>query len=162
MTQVYVGIGSNIDRINNVKGGILALKQQFGKVIVSPVYECRPFGFEGDNFYNLVVGFETNSDVEKLHSELRRIEFQFGRKRNEPRFSSRTLDIDLLLYGDLVSKKRGIPRHDIIKYDFVLKPLADIAPHWRHPKTGAVITSMWAIFDKSKSALTTVTLNLND
>jgi len=162
MTQVYVGIGSNIDRDKNVQGGIIELKRRFENIIVSPVYLCPAFGFEGDDFYNLVVGFETNKDVDQVSSELREIEFQFGRKRNETRFSSRTLDIDLLLYGDLVNSTHDIPRSDILKYAFVLKPLADIAPDLVHPTTGRAIASIWSEFNKPEFEFTQTKLDLND
>jgi len=162
MIQVYVGGGSNIDRVNNINTGVAALKEQFSNVIVSPVYESRPFGFEGNNFYNFVAGFETGLDIESLCAALRRIERQCGRQRNQARFSSRTLDIDLLLYGDLVSEEKGIPRQDIAKYDFVLKPLADIAPESPHPQTGVPMASMWTVYAETKSILADVELNLND
>ena len=117
MTQVYLGIGSNIDRETNIHGGLNALKSRYGKLQTSPIYESRAYGFDGDDFYNLVVSFDTDRDVESLEKELREIEYQFGRQRNEERFSSRTLDIDLLLFGDLVCDKHELPRADITEYE---------------------------------------------
>lgn len=152
-TQVYLGIGSNIDRETNIRGGLNKLKSQYGELRISPVYESTTFGFEGDDFYNLVVGFNTEISVDELEIQLREIEYQFGRKRNETRYSSRTLDIDLLLYGDLVSEQHHVPRVDITEYGFVLKPLCDIEPDLIHPVTGETMSALWEKFDASKQPM---------
>ena len=149
-TKVYLGIGSNIDRENNIRGGLRELKSRYGELQISPVYESKAFGFDGDNFYNLVIGFNTDFGVNELEDQLREIEYQFGRKQNETRYSSRTLDIDLLLYGDLVSEKYHVPRDDIIEYGFVLKPLCDIEPDLIYPVTGETMCTLWKKFDSSK------------
>ena len=159
MVQIYVGIGSNIDREKNISGGITELKKKFESVIVSPVYECASCGFEGADFLNLVAGFETEQDIEQVSNSLRDIEFRFGRKRSQERFSSRTLDIDILLYGDYINAEKGIPRADIVDYDFVLKPFVDIAPDLIHPQMGKKLSSLWSDFDKSNSKLTRILMN---
>ena len=146
LVQVYVGIGSNIDREDNVRGGLTELKSRYGDLDISPIYESKAFGFAGDDFYNLVVGFQTNFGVADIEAELRQIEYQFGRKRMETHYSSRTLDIDLLLYGDLVSDTHELPRADIIEYAFVLKPLCDLAPDLVHPVNGKTIRKLWDSF----------------
>lgn len=156
VTQVYVGIGSNIDRENNIHGGLLELKSRYGELEISPVYESKAFGFEGDDFFNLVAGFKTERSVGDVETGLREIEFQFGRKRNETRYSSRTLDIDLLLYGDLVCDKHQLPRVDIIEYGFVLKPLCDIAPKLVHPVTNKTISQLWNKFQSSEQEMNQV------
>ena len=158
-TKVYVGIGSNIDRETNIRGGIEELRTRYGKLDVSPVYECKAYGFEGDDFYNLVVGFTTNIGIEELATQLREIEYQYGRKRKETRYSSRTLDIDLLLYGDLVCDKHELPRTDIIEYAFVLKPLCDLAPDLVHPGVGETMSSLWEDFDMQEQTLSQITLH---
>ncbi len=143
--RAYVGIGSNIDREDNIQGGLARLREEFGKLIVSAVYESRSYGFSGDNFYNLVAGFDTDLPVSSVAERLREIEYEFGRQRSQEKFSSRTLDIDLLLYGDLVCNDENLvlPREDVLKYSFVLCPLADIAAAELHPVTGTSYAKHW-------------------
>jgi 2-amino-4-hydroxy-6-hydroxymethyldihydropteridine diphosphokinase len=160
MTHVFVGIGSNIDRQKNIQGGIAALSKKFGDLKISPVFESKPFGFEGDDFYNLVVGFDTQLDIENVNGLLRGIEFQFGRHRTERHFSSRTLDIDLLLYGNLVSNEHHVPRHDVTDYSFVLCPLAMIAPDLKHPVSGQLMCDLWQNFDKKIHEISQVNIDL--
>ncbi len=157
-TQVYLGIGSNIERKKNICAGVNELKSRYGELQISPVYESKAFGFDGDDFYNLVVGFKTDFSIDELEVQLREIEYQFGRKRNETHYSSRTLDIDLLLYGDLVCDKHELPRIDITNYAFVLKPLYDLDPDLVHPVIGETIGSLWKNFNKKEHSLNTITL----
>ena len=158
MPRVYVGIGSNIDRENNIRGAVHELTARYGPLILSPVYESRAVGFAAENFYNLVAGFDTGEPIEDIKETLARIESQYGRARGENRFSARTLDLDLLLYGDTVrhDDRVDLPHPDIRRYAFVLRPLADIAPDGRHPETGLVYVKMWEQFDKNKQELTAV------
>ncbi len=149
MTRVYLGIGSNIDRDINIRDGLKELQSRYGELTVSPVYESKAFGFDGDDFYNLVVGLSTELDIEALGKQLREIEYQFGRGKNEIRYSSRTLDIDLLMFGDHISEKHHVPRSDITEFWFVLKPLFDIAPSLQHPLTGQTMVQLWEKFDST-------------
>ena len=155
MTRVYVGIGSNIDRDANIRGGIAALKDQFGDVVVSRIYESPAFGFEGDNFYNLVAGFDTSCSLNELAEKLRTIEYTFGRKRHTERFLPRKLDIDLLLFGNLVchDDQYDLPRDDIVRYAFVLCPLAEIAGQERHPELGESYAELWRVFDDNEQQI---------
>ena len=143
MTQVYVGIGSNIDREFNVRGGITRIKSLYDNVVMSQVYECPAFGFEGKDFFNLVVGFTTDQSLSKVAEMLRQIEFEFGRRRTETKYASRSLDIDILLFDDVISKEYKLPREDILEYAFVLKPLAEIAPEYIHPEKNKTISELW-------------------
>ena len=145
--RVYVGVGSNIEREKNIRGGLAALARRYGALTLSPVYQARAIGFAGDDFFNLVAAFDTGKTVAELENDLYRIEFEHGRRREEDRFSARTLDLDLLLYGDLVSGRHRVPRADITKYAFVLKPLFDLAPDLVHPQTGRRIAAIWQAFD---------------
>lgn len=155
MTRVYVGIGSNIDPQANIPRGIELLRKAFGPLIISPVYESQAIGFVGDNFYNLVVGFDTALPPQTLIEELHAIEFQCGREREAPHFSARTLDLDLLLYGDRILHEGDLelPRRDILKYAFVLRPLSDIAGDRLHPVLGQSIKDLWQGFDQAAQPL---------
>ena len=134
LAQVFIGVGSNIDREENIRAGLRELRTQFSNVNISTIYETIAVGFEGDNFFNLVVGLETDLTPKELQDKLHEIESQFGRKRGGPRYVSRTLDLDLLLYDDVVCEEEGIqiPREDVIKFAFVLRPLSEIAGYLRH------------------------------
>lgn len=149
MPRVYVGIGSNIDRGNSIRGAVRELTAHYGSLTLSPVYESKALGFEGENFFNLVAGFDSAESIERIKQTLSRIESQFGRVRQSRRFDARTLDLDLLLYGDRVQHdgQADLPHPDIRRYAFVLRPLADIAPDWRHPETGLSCAEMWRQFD---------------
>ncbi|MCK0153375.1 2-amino-4-hydroxy-6-hydroxymethyldihydropteridine diphosphokinase [Alcanivorax sp. S6407] len=137
-TQVYLSLGSNIDREHNIRSGLDALEAVFGELEISPVYESEAVGFDGDAFYNLVVGIRTAMAVAELTSCLKGMEKDHGRVRGEKKFASRTLDIDILTYGDAVGSIDGVqlPRDEILKHAFVLKPLVDLAPDGVHPETG--------------------------
>jgi 2-amino-4-hydroxy-6-hydroxymethyldihydropteridine diphosphokinase len=133
--KIFVGIGSNIDREKNIKSCITILKDIYGDILISPVYETEAMGFNGPNFYNLVSCFETKESVYDLKSVLNEIENSHGRHASETKFSSRTLDIDILYYDNLIlsDDKIQIPRKEICEYDFVLKPLVDLVPDFIHP-----------------------------
>ena len=158
MTRVYVSMGSNIEREHNIRAGLAALREHYGALAVSSVYDSHAVGFAGDDFYNLVVGFDTAEDVRTVAHTLERIEHEHGRARGAARFNSRTLDLDLLLYGDLVLHEPGLklPRADILKYAFVLWPLAEIAGQWRHPQEGRTYMELWQRFDKEQQKLVRV------
>ncbi|ESS70287.1 2-amino-4-hydroxy-6-hydroxymethyldihydropteridine pyrophosphokinase [Methyloglobulus morosus KoM1] len=151
MPTGYISIGSNIDRDKHIPASIKALTENFGKLILSSVYESEAVGFSGDAFYNLVAGFESDLDVKEIVVQLRQIELDNGRNRECKKFSSRTLDLDLLLYGDLIidDGRIQIPRNEIERYAFVLEPLAEIAGHLRHPVSHRRYGEMWDLFDKS-------------
>jgi 2-amino-4-hydroxy-6-hydroxymethyldihydropteridine diphosphokinase len=138
MTQVYLSLGSNIEPQRYLKKALAALRADFGDLIVSPVYESLAVGFVGDNFLNLVVAIDTDLSVASLSSLLRDLEEANGRQRQTTKFSSRTLDIDILTYGDAVGVIDGVqlPRTEIERYGFVLRPLADIAAEQRYPVSG--------------------------
>ncbi len=155
MARVYVSIGSNIDRDENIRGGVAALRTHFGELTLSTVYESESVGFDGDNFYNLVAAFDTEEAVGEVARVLHEIENAHGRTREGPRFSSRTLDIDMLLYNDLVMHegKLELPRDEITKNAFVLWPLAEIAPALKHPVLKQNYAELWAAFDKEKQPL---------
>lgn len=163
MPRVYVSLGSNIDRERNLRGGLTDLRARFGALELSPVYESEAVGFAGEPFLNLVVAFQADDPVEAVDAALTRIEEAHGRERGGERFAPRTLDLDLLLYGDLV--KRGpdltVPRDEILTYAFVLRPLADLAGEARHPLTGRTFRTHWADFDDPDQRLRPVEVVLD-
>lgn len=162
VAQVFIGVGSNVDRENNVRAGIRALYEQFVNVVTSTIYETRAVGFAGDNFYNMVVSMETELAPAQLQRKLHEIEDQFGRKRGGPRYVSRTLDLDLLLYDDLIFDEDGlqIPREDVTKFAFVLRPLSELAGELRHPVLAESYADLWLAFEQSDQELWPVTLDL--
>jgi 2-amino-4-hydroxy-6-hydroxymethyldihydropteridine diphosphokinase len=147
MTEVFVGIGSNVEPEKHVRMAVQMLRARFGSLRLSPVYRNCAVGFVGDDFLNLVTAFDTDLGVDDLNAALDAIELAGGRRRGAARFSPRTLDLDLLLYGERVDPQEKLPRPEVLKYSFVLKPLADIAPDERHPLTGQTYAELWASFD---------------
>ncbi|HEX5339721.1 MAG TPA: 2-amino-4-hydroxy-6-hydroxymethyldihydropteridine diphosphokinase [Gammaproteobacteria bacterium] len=157
MPEVFVGIGSNVEPEKNLRAGVQQLRARFGALQVSPVYRNPAVGFEGDDFFNLAAGFSTTLGFDEVHDCLERIEFACGRVRGGPRYAPRTLDIDLLLYGELVHETAPVlPRKDLLRYAFVLKPMTDIAPEHRHPLTGRTFAEHWAEFDAAAQPLVPV------
>lgn len=145
---VFVGIGSNIDQEKYIRRSAQSLRKSFGEdcqLELSPVYKTKAVGFDGDDFYNLVARFYTQSSPFEVERQLKAIEHANGRQRNQDKFSARTLDIDLLLYDDEIiqSDNISVPRDEIEKYAFVLSPLADLAPDLIHPQTQKTIAEMW-------------------
>ncbi|UTT87313.1 2-amino-4-hydroxy-6-hydroxymethyldihydropteridine diphosphokinase (plasmid) [Vibrio pelagius] len=151
MTTVYVSIGSNINREYHVTQALEALETRFAPLHISRFYDCVPVGFEGDNFLNLVVGFECDISVADLSKILHQIELDNGRQRQTKAFAARTMDIDILLYDDLVGVIDGVelPRGEITEYAFVLRPLVDIAAQKRHPTLDISYQQLWDNFDQS-------------
>ena len=151
MTRGYISIGSNIDREHYISSALRALEQQFGKLIISSTFETEPIGFSGNFFYNLVIGFDSDMEVITVSKLLKQIENDHGRTRNGHKFSARTLDLDLLLYGNLIMSdgRLQIPREEINQYAFVLEPLAEIAPELEHPIMHQNYADLWEAFDKS-------------
>lgn len=155
-TEVYVGIGSNVEPARHVALGLDALRARFGPLRQSTIWRSRAVGFDGADFYNLVVGFSTELGARALNAELDAIETAGGRDRASPRYAPRTLDLDLLLFGDLVEPDLRLPRRDITRYAFVLQPLAEIAAERRHPVTGLTFAEHWRRFETDEPPLVAV------
>lgn len=150
MPEVYVGAGSNVRPETHLRRALVALADRYGVLRLSPVYENSPVGFDGDDFLNLVIGFDTDEDVAAVTACFSEVEAANGRERGEARFGPRTLDLDLLLYGDMVDEDGlGIPRDEILEYAFVLKPLSELVPDRRHPVDGRSYAELWSAFDKT-------------
>ncbi|HCS27849.1 MAG TPA: 2-amino-4-hydroxy-6-hydroxymethyldihydropteridine diphosphokinase [Spongiibacteraceae bacterium] len=146
MPEVFVGVGSNVDRELNIRSGLAALGREFGDIESSSVYCSEAVGFAGDAFLNLVIRFTTELTVAELGQRLRAIETAHGREANMPKFSSRTLDLDILLYGDASGEVDGVtlPREEVVYNAFVLRPLAELAPESKHPRLGKTFARLWA------------------
>lgn len=158
MATVYAGLGSNIDPEDNLHLGVRELRARYGDLQLSAVYRSKAVGFDGDDFLNLVARFETDSPPEDICEEIERIHTLSGRDQNDGKWKSRPLDIDLLLYDDLVLDERSvrIPREDVLEYSFVLRPLAELAPDLRHPVTGKTMYEHWKGFDAASHPLEVV------
>ncbi|MDX1589163.1 MAG: 2-amino-4-hydroxy-6-hydroxymethyldihydropteridine diphosphokinase [Oleiphilaceae bacterium] len=150
MARVYLSIGSNQQREHHVTVALDALREQFGDLDISSVYDSEAVGFDGEAFLNLVVGLDTDWSVSRLYDWIKALENRHGRRRDVPRFSSRTLDIDILTVDQQVGHPAGVelPRGEILGNAFVLRPLAEIAPEERHPLDGRCYGDLWAAYDR--------------
>lgn len=164
MATIYVGIGSNLNPESMVHRAIAALRNEFGTVSCSPVYHSAAVGFDGAPFLNLVCRFESNQSAAAIDHLLHQIEDRNGRRRDRPTLSSRTLDLDLLLYDDqcLQQGRLKLPRDEITRYAFVLRPLSDLAPDLKYPGTSTTMAELWQRFDANTQPLKPVPLPLDE
>ena len=160
MSTAYLGLGSNVDAHVHIAAGIAALKEAFSNVRLSPAYLTASVGFDGADFINLVAEIETELQPTDLKNFLNDLEDRHGRLRNVPKFSDRTLDIDILLYDDLylLSPVLKIPRAEIMKFAHVLKPLADLAPSRMHPIIRKTIAEIWRDYPGNRNAMQKIEL----
>ncbi|RVU30339.1 2-amino-4-hydroxy-6-hydroxymethyldihydropteridine diphosphokinase [Neptunomonas marina] len=152
MAQVYLSLGSNIDRYKHISAALDALAELFGELDISSVFESEAVGFNGNPFLNLAVGVTTDLSVGELLSVLKAIEDNNGRTRGGAKFAPRTLDIDILTYDERVGDIDGVqlPRDEILYNAFVLWPLAEIAPRDYHPIEQQTYSALWQAYDKQQ------------
>lgn len=151
MAQIYISIGSNIERQKHIQAAVTELQRYFGPLQLSSVYESEAVGFSGDAFYNLVAGAHTDFSIAQCVSLFKQIEDAYGRDRSSARFSGRTLDLDLLTYDDVVCQQPvTLPREEICHNAFVLWPLSEIAPDAVHPLNGKSYATLWQHYDKEQ------------
>lgn len=163
MAQVFLSLGTNINRDYHVSVGIQALAKSFSPLTLSSVYESEAVGFSGSNFYNMVIGFSTHLPLTRVAQICRDIEYTFGREKNAQKFSPRTLDLDILLFDDVISDVPvQIPRAEILTNAFVLKPLAEIAGDLIHPENEQSYTQLWHNYSNPNQTLHKVELSLSE
>ena len=144
MITCYVGIGSNVQRHQHIEAGCRDLATLTDQLRLSSVYECPSVGFDSHSFYNLVAELSTTLSLTALLEKLRHIEQRWGRESNAKKFQDRTLDLDLLLYGNQVSTEAPVlPRRDIYHYPFVIQPLYDLSPQLLIPGCEKTVEEVW-------------------
>ena len=158
MAHIYLGIGSNITPEKNIRNCLARLRLEFGQLEISRIYQCAAVGFEGKDFFNLVVGLQTSLDPKSLSDRLKELEEQLGRHREVAKFADRCIDIDLLLHDLNVGNFDGLtlPRNEILKYPFVLLPLSELAPTLVHPVVDRTLRDLWQEMSLSGHDLTPI------
>jgi 2-amino-4-hydroxy-6-hydroxymethyldihydropteridine diphosphokinase len=155
MATVFLGLGSNESAEDNLRLAITELRSRYGNLTLSAVYQSVAVGFDGADFLNLVVRLESEDSPLDICDEIEHIHNLAGRIRGSDKWESRPLDIDLLLYNDLVQDERPVrvPREDILQFSFVLRPLSEIAPDQVHPVTGKTYIEHWQSYDAESHLL---------
>jgi len=156
MARVYLSLGSNVEPQRYLRAAVDELRQRFGALAVSPAYRSKAVGFEGAEFVNLAVGLDTDLSPRALNDWLHALEDRHGRRRDVPRYADRTLDLDIVFYDDLIvdgPDHLQIPR-DELQFAFVLRPIADIAPDFRHPLIGKSMRELWQAFPADSEPMT--------
>jgi len=158
MAEIYISLGSNVEREYHVQHGLKALAKTFDlpfeQLILSSLFKSKAIGFSGNAFYNMVIGIYTQDSVEQVATKLRDIEINYGRTLDAKKFSPRTLDLDLLLYDNLITNEPAqLPRDEIDKNAFVLWPLSEVAPDLVHPIIKENYQTLWKNYDKASQQL---------
>ena len=160
MADAYVAAGSNVRPRASLLEALALLKSEFQGLRVSRAYANPAVGFTGDDFINLVVGFDTGDSIERVREQLQSIEEKCGRPRNAPRWAPRTMDLDILLYGDRVSDEPGlvVPRPDLVRRPYMLKPMVDLVPDLVHPTLGKTMKVLWSELDSGNHEMAAITI----
>ncbi|NOI66076.1 2-amino-4-hydroxy-6-hydroxymethyldihydropteridine diphosphokinase [Vibrio sp. 99-8-1] len=152
MITTYIGIGSNVNREYYSQFAVEALSELGKNIVISSVYDCASVDFDSAPFFNFVVQFDTAMSLPQLSKALREIEFKAGRAQDAQKYQDRTLDLDILLFGEEVSSASPqIPRKDIFKYPFVIQPLYDLSPDLCIPDDGRLVKEVWLSMDNLQS-----------
>jgi 2-amino-4-hydroxy-6-hydroxymethyldihydropteridine diphosphokinase len=161
-SRVFVAAGSNVEPESHLARAAADIAHSWPDAEFSRAYRNAAVGFDGPEFINLVVGFSTAQPLDAVIARLRAIETQCGRPRYAPKWASRTMDLDVLLFGDRVEKtsEYTLPRPDLLKRPYMLGPLAEIAPDVVHPTAGRTIGDLWREFDRDGHAMEPVSIAL--
>jgi 2-amino-4-hydroxy-6-hydroxymethyldihydropteridine diphosphokinase len=153
--EVFVAAGSNLAAEQHLRCAVRELVAEFPGARFSAWYRNRAVGGAGADFINLAAGFITSLPLREVRARLRDIEERCGRSRNEPSARPPPLDLDLLLYGDLVCAEPGfeLPRPELLTRAYMLGPLAELAPQARHPTAQLTFAELWQRFDASAHPL---------
>lgn len=162
MTLAYVSGGSNLDAEQNLLRAARALKDAYPGARFSRVYRNAAIGFDGPEFLNFVAELPVGGEPDALKAGLERIEGLCGRPRLAPKWAPRTMDLDILLFGDAVIDLPGlvVPRPQLLQWAFMLGPLAELAPGARHPVAGRTAGELWQSFDRAAHPLVAAELAL--
>lgn len=160
MTTVLVAAGSNVEPLRNLRRALDSLAAVYRGLRVSRAYRNPAVGFEGEDFVNLAIAFDTGDGVREVVAHLREAETLCGRPRQAPKWAPRTMDLDILLYGDRVCDEPGLtlPRPDLVSRAYMLGPAAEIEPTMRHPTRGATLEELWRNFPRQAHPLEEVDL----
>lgn len=155
MARVYLSLGSNIDAEKHILQGLDALHQTYGDLVLSPAVESEPVGFKGDNFINLMAVIETDQPIPALSQSLRQMEYDHGREDDAPKFSGRTLDIDIVMVDDLCGEHYGLqlPRQDLFEHGYMLYPMALMEPDLVPPGQDKTTSALWQNFPFAEQQL---------
>jgi 2-amino-4-hydroxy-6-hydroxymethyldihydropteridine diphosphokinase len=158
VTEVFVAAGSNVEPFVNLGRALDELVRHYPRLRCSPAYRNAAVGFAGEDFVNLVIGFETDDDVHTVLRHLHAAEAACGRERRAPKWAPRPMDLDILLYGSKVCDEPGLvlPRPDLVRRAYMLGPMAGLAPDCVHPTLGSSMHDLWTAFDRGAHALQSV------
>jgi len=158
-TKAYLSLGSNVEPERHLRAALDALRVRFGAVVVSPVYRVPAVGFDGPAFLNAAAVIDSDLAPLALVEWLHELEHANGRVRGGAKFSDRTLDVDLVYFGDAVMDAPGLrlPRPEL-RHAYVLRPLAEIAPAFVDPLQHRTLAELWRAHPESGDALEVVAL----
>lgn len=162
MTPVYVAAGSNVEPEANLARACREIALTWPDAIFSHAYRNKAVGFDGPDFINMVLGFHSGDSIGQVLVRLRDVEVLCGRARNSPKWASRAMDLDVLLFGERVEKTDDytLPRPDLLKRPYMLGPLAEIAPSVVHPTAHKTIAQLWQEFDRDSHTMIPVDIDL--
>jgi 2-amino-4-hydroxy-6-hydroxymethyldihydropteridine diphosphokinase len=158
VTTVLVAAGSNVEPVGNLRRALDALAARYPGLRCSRAYRNPAVGFEGEDFINLVVAFDTADEVGSVIERLHEAESLCGRPRQAPKWAPRSMDLDILLFGDTVCDRPGLvlPRPDLVRRAYMLGPAAELAPGVIHPTLGATLAELWQGFEQASHPLQVV------
>jgi 2-amino-4-hydroxy-6-hydroxymethyldihydropteridine diphosphokinase len=159
---LLVAAGSNVDPERNLRTAVGLLAGRYPDLRCSRAWRNAAVGFAGEDFVNLALAFTTTDDVHEVIRHLQAAEAACGRARNAPKWAPRSMDLDILLYGDTVLDERGLtlPRPDLLRRPYMLGPAAELEPELRHPTDGRTLAELWAAFDAAAHPMQEVDLGL--